>query len=137
MQSCISLLKYLGDFAEQLIALEQRVVAAILDKHSTLNTPQTLGYQIFGKRELNEFQSLVDVVSNIDAADMGTAFKAARDQITSVCEYTHDTTLASVFAPIEVHLKTMDGGSEALAVSSGGDLPDFSFAPQEFITQVS
>lgn len=136
LQSCISLLKYLGDFGEQLVQLEQRIVNVVLEKHSTISSSSgfTIGYQIFGKRELNEFQSLVDLVSKVDD-EMGTALKAARDQITSICEYTHDTTLASVFAPIELHLKTMDA-SEALAASSGGDLPDFSFAPQEFITQV-
>lgn len=141
LQSCISLLKYLGDFGEQLAHLEQRIVILVLEKHSTINSTLSsasnpIGYRIFGKRELNELQSLFDVASKADEDGLGTVFKAARDQITSICEYTHDTTLASVFAPIEVHLKTMDA-SEALTASSGGDLPDFSFAPQEFITQVS
>lgn len=64
-----------------------------------------------------------------------TVFRAARDQIISVCEYVHDTTLASVFAPIEVQMQGV-ATAAALQATQGGDLPAAGFAPQEFITEV-
>lgn len=99
------------------------------------------GYQITGNRELNEFQTLYEnVCSNqnsrfVAGANYEGIFKTSFNMIKPICEYIHDTTLASVFTPIEQQIKSIEP-TDSILNSSGTDLPDFSFAPQEFITQV-
>lgn len=96
------------------------------------------------KRELNEFRRLIGSIrlkndSQIDDDNPNatfTVFVPTFEVLKPICEYTHDTTLASIFSPIEKYLTTNVEPPESLN-SSDQNLPDYSFAPQEFITQVS
>lgn len=173
LQSCIALLQHLGDFRQQLAALEQRITDAVFAKQLAITEQGHFAdnelvrrplcangrnaYTITGNRERREFATLIQACgrrSNLIAAtdsdnetesadpESGTAattimgiFRVARDQVIAICEYVHDTTLASVFAPIEAQMQTLSG-SDALQSLHGGDLPAYSFAPQEFITEV-
>lgn len=181
LQSCIALLQHLGDFRQQLGALEQRITDAVFAKQLALAEPAARSadaeehqrplcangrnaYAITGKRGRREFAALVEecgrranlapatdsdaeIAPSSSAAEPipsaasttpaagGGLFRAARDQIIAICEYVHDTTLASVFAPIEAQMQTL-AAAEALQTAHGGDLPAYSFAPQEFITEV-
>lgn len=120
----------------------------MLDKHAAIQLRQRTGerschadgrnaYAISGKRELQEFAAVAEACRREQLAQTGGdhLFRAARDQIQSVCEYVHDTTLASVFAPVEAQMQDV-AGAAALSATQGGELPAYSFAPQEFITEV-
>lgn len=148
LQSCIALLQHIGDFHQQLVALEQQISSAVLDKHAAIMLRQRTGersctvdgrnaYAISGKRELQDFAAVAEACrrEQLDQTGGDHLFRAARDQIQSVCEYVHDTTLASVFAPVEAQMQGV-AGAAALSATHGGELPAYSFAPQEFITEV-
>jgi hypothetical protein len=62
--------------------------------------------------------------------------------LNKLCSDVHHTTFQVIFAPISVQLDQVpfapawnSANKQAMAVAA--DLPDFSFAPQEYITQVN
>lgn len=94
-------------------------------------------YKLAGKRQQNDFQKLVESAQVLSTYEKrGGIFAAIFDQIKPICEYVHDTTLASIFAPIEKQMTNIVPESEHGKGASGNDLPDYSFAPQEFITVI-
>lgn len=134
LQTSISLLEHIGDFRLKLMETQEKILQRIQEKNKEIKNPdQTISYlcsnyKLSSKCELNDFQRLlnrVEIFSNIF------------DAITPTCEYIHDTMLAAIFAPIENQLKGANFDSDENAESSGSnDLPDYSFAPQEFITVI-
>lgn len=152
LQICISLLQYIGDFKLQVEDLEQKICKIVIEKSDEINNQQTNDsvyflYKISTKRELCEFRKLVEI-SKISQSKSYTVIDTAVDDIKEceifasvfekikpICEYIHDTTLASIFSPIEIQLKSIEPSESFNA--SDSDLPDYSLAPQEFITQVS
>lgn len=136
LQTSIALLHNIGDFSTQLREFEKRFVQLVLQKKQQIDGQDDTyaGYRIVGNRELKEFESLYETVTSTSGIELEGIFKVAYGQVKPICEYIHDTTLSTVFAPIENHLKCVQPVEGML--SGGGDLPDYSFAPQEFITQV-
>ena len=62
--------------------------------------------------------------------------------LNKLCSDVHHTTFQVIFAPISVQLEQVQSAPawssiNKQATSVAADLPDFSFAPQEYITQVS
>lgn len=126
----------------------------ILKKQQHINqqTDKYIGYRLIEKRDQNEFKQLF---KNVQQCTQGTnvyrkgedgtfktesmpkgVFYMTLDGVKPICEYIHDTTLATIFGPIEKQLKLIKPSEFPMNTSSDGDLPDYSFAPQEFITQV-
>lgn len=147
LQTCISLLQNIGDFTTQLDEFGNSVADRLLQLepiHSPNDKSFHFGYKLKEKRELNEFRKLVGSIqlkseSHIDDDNPNatfTVFVPTFEVLKPICEYIHDTTLASIFSPIEKYLTTNVEPPESLN-SSDQNLPDYSFAPQEFITQVS
>lgn len=143
LQTCISLLEHIGDFRLKLSDLEKKIVDSVQQKKKEIDDGDDSivhicsNYKISGKRELNDFQKLVDnsqVLSSFD--QRGGIFASIFDSIKPICEYVHDTTLAAIFAPIDSQLRTAQLVSDENMELSGSDLPDYSFAPQEFITVI-
>lgn len=61
--------------------------------------------------------------------------------LNKLCSDVHHTTFQVIFAPISVQLEQVQSASAWSSVSKpataiSADLPAFSFAPQEYITQV-
>lgn len=142
LQTCISLLQYIGDFRINLSDFETTLSKIILSKEKEIANQnenpieQCSTYQITGKREWDDFKKLVDNAHVLYSYQhRGGIFSSIFDQIKPICEYIHDTTLASIFAPIENQLKSMEIEQDS-SDASGTDLPDYSFAPQEFITVI-
>lgn len=148
LQTCISLLQNIGDFTSQLSEFGNTIADRLLQLeqiHLTNDKAVHFGYKIKEKRELNEFRKLIGAIrlkNDSRAADEDnpsatfTVFVPTFEVLKPICEYAHDTTLASIFSPIEKYLTTNVEPPESLN-SSDQNLPDYSFAPQEFITQVS
>jgi hypothetical protein len=62
--------------------------------------------------------------------------------LNKLCSDVHHTTFQVIFAPISVQLEQVQSAPawsniNKQATSIAADLPDFSFVPQEYITQVS
>jgi hypothetical protein len=61
--------------------------------------------------------------------------------LNKLCSDVHHTTFQVIFAPISTQLEQVQfapawNSSNKQAMTVASDLPDFSFAPQEYITQV-
>lgn len=145
LQTCISLLQNIGDFCVKLNECREKVSKAVLEKKKKFdenNRPNVSflcsNYQIVGKRESKDFQKLFENAQiPITSYDQSNGiFYAVFNQIKPICEYIHDTTLATIFTPIENQLKTNEFAGYESNDLSGSDLPDYSFAPQEFITVI-
>lgn len=147
LQTCISLLQNIGDFTSQLNEFGDKVADRLLQLepiHSTNDKTLHFGYKMKEKREINEYRKLLASIRLKNESHSGdddnanatfTIFVPTFEVLKPICEYTHDTTLASIFSPIEKYLTTNVEPPESLN-SSDQNLPDYSFAPQEFITQV-
>lgn len=142
LQSCISLLHNIGDFRLKLADTEQRIIQAALDKHKQIEAGDKsapyvcANYRISSTRESHDFKRLVTNAHTISSFDKQEGiFATIYNTIKPICEYVHDTLLASIFTPIENQLKTVQFDQDRNEVG-GNDLPDYSFAPQEFITMV-
>lgn len=144
LQTCISLLEHIGDFRLKLGEFENRICVAVQDKKREMdeNNGSSVSficsnYKLVSKRELKEFQKLIEATQIISSyGQNGGIFSVAFDLIKPICEYIHDTTLASIFTPIENQLKNIQFDCTMDMDLGGGDLPDYSFAPQEFITVI-
>ncbi|KAJ6649818.1 Conserved oligomeric Golgi complex subunit 7 [Pseudolycoriella hygida] len=146
LQTCISLLQNIGDFTSQLTEFGNKIADRLVQLESVhLVSDKALhfGYKIKEKRELNEFRKLIGSIrlkneKHSDEDSPGatfTVFAPTFEALKPICEYIHDTTLASIFSPIEKYL-TSNVEPPELENSFDQNLPDYSFAPQEFITQV-
>lgn len=141
LQTCVSLLQHLGDFRLKLIDFENRLIEIITEKgkelkqHAHQDTiDQFFMYHITDKAEISNLQNLIDLsTTNKHVEGKESVLSAVFMEIKPICEYVHDTTLASIFAPIENNLKNIM--PEPLA-TDGADMPDYSYVPQEFITVV-
>lgn len=143
LQTCISLLEHIGDFRLKLSEFEQRIVQSVQEKKKEIDEGGLSiayicsTYKTSGKRELNDFKKLVDNSQILSSFDQrGGIFSSVFDSIKPICEYVHDTTLAAIFTPIENQLKAASFENDENMELNGNDLPDYSFAPQEFITVI-
>lgn len=143
MQTCISLLEHIGDFRLKLGELEKKIVDSVQQKKTEIDQGDNSiayicsHYKISSKREQNDFQKLLDnsqVFSSFD--QRGGIFASIFDAIKPIAEYVHDTTLAAIFSPIDNQLKSAQLESDENMKLGSNDLPDYSFAPQEFITVI-
>ncbi|XP_031627851.1 conserved oligomeric Golgi complex subunit 7 [Contarinia nasturtii] len=141
--TCVSLLEHIGDFRMKLGECEQRIVQSVQEKKIEIeNGGQSIAYmctnyKISGKRELNEFKKLIEtsqVLSSFHRS--GGIFSEIFDLIKPICEYIHDTSFAVIFTPIENQLKAVNLENDENMDLNGSELPDYSFAPQEFITVI-
>lgn len=144
LQTCISLLQHVGDFRLKMSEFEEKLSKIVKEKEDELKDENTTSishifssYKLIGKRQQNDFQKLVDSSQVLSTYEKrGGIFEQIFDQIKPICEYVHDTTLASIFAPIEKQMVGIVPDSEHDVDESGTDLPDYSYAPQEFITVI-
>lgn len=141
LQTCISLLEYIGDICLKLNDLEKRItITAQLKKKELDGGDHNIyylcsNYRICGKREQNDFNKLIQssqCISSFENRD--GIFSNVYDITKNICEYIHDSMLEAIFNPIN-QLKAKPEFVENLDLSAN-DLPDYSFAPQEFITVI-
>lgn len=142
LQSCISLLHNIGDFRLKLTDTEQRIIQAALEKSKQIEADDKTvafictNYRVRSTREMNDFKKLVANAQTLSSFDKPDGiFASIHNIIKPICEYVHDTMLASIFIPIENQLKAVQFDQDRNDMSAN-DLPDYSFAPQEFITMV-
>lgn len=137
LQTCISLLEHIGDFRLNLADLEKKIGKSIQEKKTKLDDDDnSVSYlcshhKISSKGDLTDFQKLVE-----KSQQHTGIFSDIFDAVTPICEYIHDTMLAAIFMPIEHQLKGAQFENDENLELSGNDLPDYSFAPQEFITVI-
>ncbi|KAJ8961428.1 hypothetical protein NQ318_014675 [Aromia moschata] len=135
-QLCLSLLQNTGEVLLKLQHLEKDLTNAVLE----LNQKETLieyKYLLLNPADLKEFESLVKCVTE------GTQLSLL-DHVTTefnrLCAEIHNTTYQVVFAPISKHLEVVQSPQTWAQYTNStlhnSDLPDYSFTPQEYITQI-
>ncbi|XP_046623336.1 conserved oligomeric Golgi complex subunit 7 [Neodiprion virginianus] len=141
-QMCLTLLQSIGELLGQIEQFEKVLVADILDANNKLQNTNTSVFTRY--KEL-----LLDAAGRKEFDNLITSFqkeeKTILDTITQLihklCSDLHNTTYEVIFAPIFTQLllvqKAPAWSSEANRMANlSSDLPDYSFAPQEYITQV-
>lgn len=135
LQICTTLLQYLGDFIQQVNTFEEEVAIKILATYEQMcrQESSSFQYKVLRKQDVNELRKMKNIINDTPGENSWSIFGGLLEVVKPICAEIHDTTLASVFAPIEQHLRHIEPID---VTSSSTDLPDYSFAPQEYITQV-
>ncbi|KAB0789984.1 hypothetical protein PPYR_15730 [Photinus pyralis] len=135
-QLCLSLLQNTGDVLLHLQKFEKELTSTILELNES-DSGIEYKHLLLDSSERREYEALVKCVME------GTEL-ALLDHVTvefgKLCIDIHHAMYEVVFAPISVHLQVLQlpkTWSHIQESFSGNlDLPDYSFSPQEYITQI-
>lgn len=141
-QMCLTLFQIIGDVLVQVEEFEKNLVTSIIEttnklqdnNEAVINRHKVLLLDDAGRKE---FDDLFNLIKQEDNKILEQIIKL----IHSLCSDLHRTTYEVIFAPIYTQLISV---KNAPAWSNNADklpsftvdLPDYSFAPQEYITQV-
>ncbi|KDR16116.1 conserved oligomeric Golgi complex subunit 7 isoform X3 [Zootermopsis nevadensis] len=146
-QMCLTLLQNVGELLNQLKQLDRDVTHSLLDVSRKLNSQD-------GSKEVNSFiqfkklllssagQKEFDIlVSSIQEGEETLLEEHITQSLNKLCSDVHHTTFQVIFVPISVQLEQVQSApawsnANKQAATVAADLPDFSFAPQEYITQI-
>lgn len=135
-QLCLLLLQNTGEVLLSLQELEKHLTTSVLNVNKK-KYKVDYKYLLLNQTDLKEFESLVKCVTE------GTQLSLL-DHVTmefnKICSDIHHTTYQVVYAPISLQLDIVQSPKlwEQFTSSSlhNSDLPEYSFTPQEYITQV-
>ncbi|KAK6622704.1 hypothetical protein RUM43_008546 [Polyplax serrata] len=139
-QMCLTVLQCLGNFINRLKQFDQECLANInrvkveytnTELHPFYNYPKLLLDEL---RE-SDFEKMIKNVTNVSQM---LELKPVFDYVKDLCQEVYDTTYAVIFEPLGAILNTIGSGSMWDNKRGGptSDLPDYSFVPQECITQM-
>ncbi|XP_053679519.1 conserved oligomeric Golgi complex subunit 7 [Anopheles nili] len=143
LQLSVVLLQYLGAFRQSVHELEQTFIQHVLSKQAQLSGQSTrahFAYRMHTQGDANDLRKLATTFQAVSSETAREYFTEFHERIKRTCEDIHDTMLRIAFSPITKHFRQMEPSSNASAVvgSTAMDaLPDYSYAPQEYITLIS
>lgn len=129
-QLCLSLLQHLGDVLINLQLLEQELTITALEFNKS-DAIKEYKFLLLKDSDRKEFDSLIKCISE------GTELSLldhVSSEFSRLCSDLHHTTYKVIFAPISTQLDQVKYTS--VGDVSTSDLPDYSYSPQEYITQV-
>lgn len=137
LQLCWSLLQNTGDVLLNLQQIEKDLTATVLENHHNKGRFE-YKFLLLSSSDRKEYDSLVKCVT--DGTQL-SFLDHVNTEFTKLCSDIHHTTYQVVLAPILVQLDTVKASkmwSQSInSTLHNSDLPDYSFSPQEYITQVS
>lgn len=128
-QLCLSLLQHAGDVLLNLQQLEQELTTTALEFNKSDNVNEYKGL-LLTDNERKEFESLIKCISEGTELSLLDHVNA---EFSRLCSDLHHTTYKVVFAPISTQLEQVKHTNIG---DISNDLPDYSYSPQEYITQV-
>ncbi|KAL5285816.1 COG7 family protein [Megaselia abdita] len=132
MQSCLSILQNLADAQKRVIQLSEQVSGGIL----LINQSEYGLFETYMKSlkhsRLVSFQKKLREQEDLETVLV--IFPKIMEEIATNLIETHEITINILVTPIEDHLKQTTPSNPT--GSNSADLPAFSFAPQENITQI-
>lgn len=135
-QLCLSLLQNAGDVLIQLQLLERDLTATLLEPVQS-DSAIEYKYLLLTAEDRKEYDSLLKCVTE------GTQLSLldhVTNEFNKLCADVHHTTYQVVFAPISLQLEAVSLAKTwahfANSSINTSELPDYSFTPQEYITQV-
>ncbi|CAG9765243.1 unnamed protein product [Ceutorhynchus assimilis] len=135
-QLCFYLLQHSGDAWLKIQQLEKELMTAVLELNKK-NSQIEFKNVLLEVEDLKEYESLVKCVTEGTELSL---LDSVTKEFNKLCMDIHHTTYQVVFGPISAHLDIVsvaetwtqfDGSS-----LHNSDLPDYSFSPQEYITQI-
>lgn len=139
-QMCLTILQNLGDFINQVKHIDQDCVQNMSELHTALTKAEVSPFSMYPKLLLDaekqkEFNNLLSSLSEMTDA---TAMKPILRSVEKVCHDVHQTTFRVIFSPIASLLESVQSAPAWKGKQAGlsSDLPDYSFVPQEYITQI-
>lgn len=148
IQSCTTLLQNVGEFTLSLAELEPAIQAQVAEMHERVgqqDLADEFRYKVQRQAEVGELKRLAALLLLLQEShetspgEFRVFRKVVDEAVRPLCALVHETTLVSIFGPIEGHLSDIcppEDVAGGVTVGHGEDLPDYSYAPQEYITQV-
>ncbi|KAK2585977.1 hypothetical protein KPH14_010552 [Odynerus spinipes] len=140
-QMCLTLMQSIGDFLGQVQQFEKSLVIDITECNNKLQSHTTGPFNRYKKLLLEAAgqTELEDLVASFQKEDK-TILDSIIKPIHKLCSDLHHATYEVIFAPIFTQLllvqKAPAWSAESNKMHLSSDLPDYSYAPQEYITQV-
>ncbi|XP_017793947.1 PREDICTED: conserved oligomeric Golgi complex subunit 7 [Habropoda laboriosa] len=141
-QMCLTLMQTIGDLLGQIQQFEKSLITDITEANNKLQSTSGSVFNQYKKLLLNtssqtELENLVASFQREEETILDSIIKS----IHKLCSDLHRATYEVIFAPIFTQLllvqKAPAWSTEANKMTHlSADLPDYSFAPQEYITQV-
>ncbi|XP_011299070.1 conserved oligomeric Golgi complex subunit 7 isoform X1 [Fopius arisanus] len=142
-QMCLTLMQIIGDFLVQIEEFEKTLVVSIVEASNKLQSGTAGSFSKFKILLLtpNGRQEFDKLVKSLNQNEEKTLLASVIESIYKLCADLHHTTYEVIFAPIFTQLVLIQRapawfGDGAKVQGLSSDLPDYSFAPQEYITQV-
>lgn len=137
-QMCLTILQQLGDFINKIKQLDQECIQNLNELRNTYTKSESHPFFLYPMLLLNaekqkEFNNLLNNLSDLNES----VLKPVLLLIEKVCKDVYETTFQVIFAPISTLLESVPTASawkNKQILSS--DLPDYSYVPQEYITQI-
>lgn len=147
LQYTMSQLQCLADFQLQLHQFEKMLHDRMSTLANRLQKPDTSGgisiYQTCDRAShtqllanITDYQQKRAEATAATSADSLGIFPQIYSKLKTYLAETHDITLNILLQPIEVHLAHIRPPVDTHSASAGINMPTFSFAPQESITQI-
>lgn len=128
LQICIALLQNIGVFKTKLDDIEEKIKKIMLAKSKHIKDGEMFCYKIVGQRDINDFQK---IVNRLMANESIVIFESLMTPVSAICKDVHQLLLFNVFTPIENYFKKLEINN-----SMSADLPDYSYTPMEYITEI-
>ncbi|XP_043460976.1 conserved oligomeric Golgi complex subunit 7 isoform X2 [Leptopilina heterotoma] len=141
-QMCLTLMQTIGEFLGNVENFEKTLTMDIIEINNKIQNSST---NVFGQYKIllltaagrTDLQNIVSSIQREDKTVLDPTIKA----IHKLCADLHRTTYEVIFSPIFTQLLLVQKApawsmTENSGSSITSDLPDYSFAPQEYITQI-
>ena len=129
---CITFLQIIGTFKIKLDEIEEKIKKLVLAKSKQIKSGEDFCYKLIGQRDINDFERITNRLMENESA---VIFEPLKTPIDSVVKDSHQMLLRLIFAPIETFFKKLEI-SETETTADNPDLPDYSFTPHEYITEI-
>lgn len=129
-QTCLSMLQHVGDIILQIQLMESELTTVALDVRQWVNL--SFKELLLTEAGRGEYERLV---KSVREGREGPLLETVQSELRRLCTDIHQLTFRVVMAPIMAHLEKVP---EIGALGEEGDvpLPDYGFAPHEYITQI-
>lgn len=125
---CITFLQIIGTFKMELDDVEEKIKKTMLAKSKQIKSNEEFCYKLVGQRDISDFER---ITNRLLANESSVIFESLTVPIDSVVKDSHQMLLRLIFAPIEAFFKKLE-----ISDSDVADLPDYSFTPHEYITEI-
>lgn len=135
-QMCITVLQNLGEFTTSVKQIDQECVEALLSASAALKKSDPflscLNLLLDAERQ-RDFSTLVCSVTDSNEPSL---LKTCRIALETACREIYQLSFKVIFTPIAVLLESVPTAPAWKSKAVASELPDYSYAPQEYITQI-